>query len=390
MIETRRGVRRISYSEISTAMTCQARWDFSYGGQLAGSTLKSRRVASILSDGKAWGAGVAAWHAYPQDDSLLSVWREGRARISAHQAMRDSFAQDIQTQLKDGVYVPMLERVEALERLGSILDHHMSTTVPFDNLTMLEQELDVPVPSRTGKKVSNRYHFHGFIDGFTVDHNDEWIVEFKLRTSLTDPKQMQLSQQIKDYAWARQQITGRRVVGVIVEERLAEAPKPPRLVNAKRKGEGINGLVPSHAVQLTLPEDYKALCVEYGVEPDMDLLQSLKSRQWYQRFPVRFRPDELEEAGRCLVSSAKLIRDLDSGELYPVRNTEPMLCRSCRYKVICANPMDENYVDTLFTRGIPKRLRPTERIERGGTVAADPETGEVASAAPFNPFALVK
>ena len=69
--------RLLSHTEIDTALTCFARWDFAYGGHLAGATLKPREIAPVLSDGRAWGNAVAAYHA--ADAGVLA--EIGRAHV---------------------------------------------------------------------------------------------------------------------------------------------------------------------------------------------------------------------------------------------------------------------------------------------------------------------
>jgi PD-(D/E)XK nuclease superfamily protein len=361
--------RSISHSEIEMALTCEARHAFGYTGRLTdGEVLHKRELAPRLSNGRAWGAAVAAWHAVPDDDSLMGVYQPIMAQMTAHAALRASYMADIEEQRESGVIVPLLGAVERENWLGSILDHYMATADRFTNLTRLEGEFDVPIPSRTGKRSSSRYRFQGFIDGFTIDrHGYEWIVEFKLRDDLTSPAQVQLSRQIRRYAWARQQQTGQRVVGVIVDERKAKPPAPPRIVQAKHKGEGIDGMVPSHAVdQWCLVEDYISACCEYGVEPHEVTKDALARRVWQFRHPIPFRESELKEAGEELVSAAKLIRDLDSGERYPIRNTVPYICRGCKFLEACPNPDDRIYLDTLFERRPPKRDRVREAAPGAG------------------------
>ncbi len=350
--------RSLSYSEISSAQTCEAlaRWDFQYGGHLAGGVCyKRRQLAAGLGNGRAWGAAVAAWHAYPTPENLMAIYQAGMARMGAHSALRGAYRADVAAQLEKGIWVPPETQADREQWLGQILDHYCSTAEPLPNLTKLEGELSIPIPSRTGRRGSSRYRFEGFIDGFTEDGDLEWIVEFKFRDQLTPLPLIELSRQIRWYAWSRQQETGRRVAGVIVDERLAEAPKPARLVKGKKKSEG---LVPSHAKdQLCRPEDYVALCEEHDVEPKPEIIEALGARQWQQRHYIVFGPGELEESGKELVSAAKLIRDLDSGDRYPLRNAQAYICRGCKFKEICAHPTDRSFAATLYEERPPKRLR---------------------------------
>ena len=138
----------------------------------------------------------------------------------------------------------------------------------------------MPIPSRTGLRGSNRYRFLGKVDGLS-EGGGVRIVEFKLRDRLTPLWLLVTSRQLRWYAWAYQQATGTRVDGVIVEERLKVAPKPPRIL--------INGK-PSHSKdQHTTPELYRAVCQELGVEPDPDTELSFAQRIWGQRQPITFR-----------------------------------------------------------------------------------------------------
>jgi hypothetical protein len=354
--------RALSFSEVQTAMTCQARWDFAYGGRLAGSTLKRREVAPHLSAGRAWGAAVAAWHA-AQDDwgGLFIQWDPAIAQMRAHAALRASYWQDVDKQREHGIYLPEEIVLEGLDTIGASLDHYMATAQRFQNLTRLEGEFNVPIPSRSGGgRASTRYRFHGFLDGYTIEDGDlEWLVEFKYRGKLTSVETIQRSRQARWYVWAEAaKQRGRIPVGIYIDERLNEAPKPARIVKAKRKADGIDGYTVSHAVdQMTTPESYIAACAHYGVDPNVETLDCIRRRSWQLRVPLLFRGDEIHESGLELVSAAETIRDLDNGR-YPVRNAQTYICNQCDFRKICSNPRDTFLVDSLFERTEPKRLRP--------------------------------
>ena len=350
--------RSLSFSEVSTAQTCSARWDFSYGGRLAGSTLKSRHVQPILSDGRAWGAGVAAWHER-SGQTLL-------AYVEALDVMRASLDEDLAFMKAAGVMTnaTLDQRNDAVGRLERMFHHYTSLCEPLANLTRLEDTIDVPIPSRSGKRASSRYRFGAKIDGYTDDGVaglGEWIVEFKLRKKLNPRWFIELSPQYKWYAWARQRESGHRVVGIVVDERLNAIPRLPKILK--------DGRVSSDKEQLTTVPFYLAACNERGQDPDPETVLALQTRTWQQRVFVLYRPDELVEAGLELVSAAKDIRDLDSGELYPVRNASQIVCNGCRFKRICKDPTG-SLVDELFIRTTPKRLRDQEAIQQPQEVAA--------------------
>jgi hypothetical protein len=336
--------RLLSWTEIDTAMTCWAKWDFAYGGRLAGTTLKPKELAPILSEGRAWGAAVATWHQHA--DSVIAPWY-------AHEALRDSLDADEAVMREAGVPTPLMTRVEMENRLSAMLDHYAETTEPLRGLKRLEGEIVVKLPSRGGQRSSSLYGFQCFLDGFTNEDGERWLVEFKLRSRLTEPTLLERQRQPRWYAWAEARSGKKQPLGVIVDERLNDVPKDPRVLKSGK---------PSHAKdQMTTPEAYAHVCHAAGELPHLDVVQALRQRQWQQRFPLMFRPGELAEAGQELVSAARLIRDLDSGVLTPIRNAKRATCSFCKFRDICTEPTDAIVVDTLFERTEPKRLR--ERSE---------------------------
>jgi hypothetical protein len=310
--------RSLSYSEVSTAATCTARWDFSYGGRLAGNTLKARHVLPILRDGRAWGAGVAAYHA--GSSNLLGLF-------DGVEAMRSSIDADLNFMIDSGVATDatFTERGNALSRLEAMLRHYVDLTDPLGNLTRQEDDIVVPVPSRTGARGKLQ---------------PRWLVE--------------LLRQFRWYAWARQRETGRKVVGILVDERLNAVPNPPRILK--------DGTVSNDKRQFTTGPLYLEACRAAGQDPDPEMVMNLQGRIWQQRVPILFRPGELEEAGRELPSAAIDIRDLDSGFKWPTRNASERTCGGCRFRRICNDPYGE-LVDELFIRTVPKRLRDTEQSQ---------------------------
>lgn len=378
--------RTISYSEVSTAEDCQAAHAFSYTGHLTGGqTLKPRATAPRLSAGTAWGAGVAAYHSFSDGFPVLAV-AEGRNAIS-NALLADRARQEAAGFVDEGSF----EELEAL--LYAELDHYVELAIAQDphrlaaqlqpvpiKMTRLEKTLTVAVPSRSGlmtqphihdgapprRRKSSKYRFLSKIDGWFEDEDGlygppgaPWIVEIKHRDRLQPVWLMERARQYRWYAWSYEQVTGVRPHGILIDERVHDVPKEPRLVKAKRKSEGIDGMAPSHAKdQLCTAEDYIALCAEYGVEPEPEAVEHMRQRRWQQRVPIEFRPSELEEAGRELASAAAMVGRLDRGEDYPLRNAKQSTCNSCRFKDICPTPDDDFIVDMAFDRRTPKRLLP--------------------------------
>lgn len=337
-------MRLLSHTEVSKALDCQAAWDFGYGGHLAGDALKPRATAPRLREGRAWGRAVAAWHEH-------AVATDAFQLAGATDALEAALNEDATEQREAGVY--MEDEHKALTvRLGKMLAHYHVTAEPVQ-LDRLEHELTVGVPSRTGARKSSRYRFEAYLDGVHVDEQGRtWLVEFKLRTRLSSLEQIVKSRQIRWYAWAYRELYGVEPAGVLVDERWNEVPKPARELTSGK---------PSHAKdQLTTVDRYRALCEEKGEDPKPEVIEALESRRWQARHPVIFRPGELDEAGLQLVSAAKLIQQLDSGGLYPIRNPGPQRCPGCVFREICNEP-DSDLVDAYFRRVPAKRDRPIDR-----------------------------
>jgi CRISPR/Cas system-associated exonuclease Cas4 (RecB family) len=361
--------RLISHSEIEKANNCQAQHAFGYTGHLTGGqVLKPHAPAARLRQGRAWGRGVAAFH-MADHEKLDLIVRYGLALV----ALNESLDEDAAAMRSHGFYDEAEHHDMAL-KLADILWHYASTTEPLQ-ISDPEFALELPIPSRSGKGVSNRYSFHGYLDGLAVQDGRLWLAEYKLRDSLTDYEQLVLGRQYRRYAWAAERQLGVAIAGVIVDERLSEPPKPARWVRAKRKGEGVGpldvkgyGRLPSSAKdQLTTSAAYVEACLEAGVEIDRAVVEALDARKWQQRVKVVFKRSEIEEAGRELVSAAQLIAQLDSGALYPVRNTAPWRCRGCAFREICPRPDDRELIEASFELNEPKRARTTPALEGATT-----------------------
>lgn len=366
--------RDISYTEQSTLLTCQAQWDFNYGGYLAGTALRSKETPIILREGRAWGRAVAAFHAAEEDrlDAAIIV-------------LAEALEEDAEEQREAGFYDADAHRQTAA-KLRAVLEQYAQETEPL-SLDRLEHELFVPLPSRSGSGDSNRYRLQVLFDGVHTDEQGQtWLVEFKLRGELSALELIANSRQIRYYAWAWQRETGQPVTGVIVDERLNAMPKPARWVRPKKKDEGID-VTPDQAAalgspysdaetdtygdegklarrtvshakdQLTTPELYVAACERAGVEPVQEALEQIALRKWSQRHPIFLTSTEIEESGRELVSLGRQIAAIDSGQIFPVRNVKPQNCRGCRFREICNEPNDVDLVEALFDRVPAKRNR---------------------------------
>lgn len=330
--------RSISYSETATLLDCQAKHDFSYVGQLAGSALTPNVKHARLREGKAWGMAMAEFHALNANDGLTK----------AHAAIGQSLTDDIK-EMPFGLDAEgQVELTEMGIKLHDLLTHYSETCKPI-GIDRQELKLEVQIPSRGGRRRSNLYRFTGFVDGIKTDDHGDWIVDFKLRGSLSSVEQVAINRQFRWYAWAWRELTGRAVAGIIIDERWNKVPKPARIL--------ASGL-PSHAKdQVTTALLYFAACSEAGVEPNDETLLAINARSWQTRHEVFLTDREIDEAGQQLTSLANLVGQFDSGSLYPVRNPSDFRCPSCAFKTICPDPTDSELVDALFVRKPAKKDR---------------------------------
>lgn len=322
-------LRLISHSEVSALLTCQYRWDFRYGQQLTGTSLKPKAVSPTLSDGRAWGAGVAAYHAGAlldeATDTMLATLTADADRLKEHGV----FSQE--------------QFDESEQLLTGLLDHYTDENDQL-GLERLEHEIIAPIPSRSGQRDSNRYRLQVFFDGIHVDgRGDVWLYEAKLRGQLSSLLMIALSRQLRWYAWAYRKETGVEPAGIILDERLKALPKPVKL---NKDGS------PSK-VQTCTVEAYRAAG---GDHPDV--LAKLEAKRWGQQERIFLTTTEIDEAGKQLVSSGQQIRDFDVADRYPVRNPSPMFCGGCEFRDVCSTSgSDTDLVEALFERVKPKKDR---------------------------------
>lgn len=329
--------RLLSHTELETAQVCRARWDFRYGGRLAGSTLKPRTIPRILNEGRAWGTMVATWHA-------LGGGRNGLWR--ATEAMHDSLGQDFQEARENGGTFAREDYVAAANLLSDALLDYVSRTPPMSGLHRMEEEIIA--------RVDNQHSLLAKIDGWWVDADDRpWLVEFKWRPGgLTAAWLLELLPQFPRYAWALREAVGVSPVGIIVDERLGRSPQRPKLVQGRKKSDGL--VVSSDKAQFTTGALYVEACQERGQDPDRKLIEHYDSREWQQQVRIVFRQSELDATHEELRELAQVIYGLDHGQVLPIRTASKMTCMRCDFRDICKDP---THPTDQFMRGTPKRTK---------------------------------
>lgn len=371
--------RPISDSEIGTLLTCAARWDFRYGGRLAGACLSAKNPALILREGKAWGRAVATYHA--------AGWCSRQTALAAARTtLREALAEDAKEQVAAGVYLDV-EHAALLLKLDAILMHYAATSGEWLNVTAPELELRVPI--------TDDAFLHGFLDALCRDTDGRlWVVEFKLRNALTPREHVVRTPQFIRYVAAYNRLhPDDPVVGIIVDERVNGYPGPvvlrkdgtPQLVQSCSEADYLAAFASIPPGEATLgkngkplktqecsPDVYRAACFAAGVEPDdavlaalaarrepnPETLDALRAQRWNARHRIIFRDAELADAWLDLESMAELIALYDDGVLRPVRNPHRSRCGSCFARDICDDPTDRELIGELYALTPAKRDRP--------------------------------
>lgn len=332
-------VRSISVTETDSLLRCQAEHAFRYTGHLTGGvTLRSKVPHLRLRRGAAWGRAVAAWH-------------ETHDVAAACKAAVEQLDADAREMIDAGVYTGDVEQEHgdlADLLLKLVTDYAHRDADPL-NLTDPEREVRVPVPGVEG------FELHGFLDGVHEDEDGPvWIVEFKLRESLTDSAMVALGRQFRWYAWAWRELHGVEPAGVIVDERLAEVPGPVVLNKdgSPRKGQA-----------QTSADLYLAACEKAGATPDETTVEKLRRKVWQRRHFVEFLRFELDEAGAEITSAARQVAAFDANRVRPIRNPHRSRCGSCDFRDVCPDPSgSEDLIRAAFETRVPKRERPALEV----------------------------
>lgn len=327
--------RALSHSEVSSLLDCQQKYSFQYTGVLTnGDALKPRQTHVNLRAGRAWGEAVAEWHRTNGDHRLAAMTLVAALDADAKQ-------------MREAGWYDQAEHEALAEHLLACLEHY-TATASLISLHTTEHEIRVPIPSRAGGRASTLYEFHGFLDGVATDQQGrDWIVEFKFRKQLSSLEQIQLGRQLRWYAWAWREQTGRPIAGILLDERLNAAPAPVRF----NKDGSLS------KVQSCTAQDYARAAHEGAAGYDMDVAAKLEAKRWHARHTIFLTDRDLDEAGWQMRSAARLVRELESGRMYPVRNPNPLRCPGCAFREICADRSDD-LIDALFVRVPPKAARP--------------------------------
>lgn len=319
--------RPVTQSEIGQLLACPQKWSFGYG-DVAGFPIQPRVTALRLREGRAWGAAVQQWHTTGAIDAAAG-------------ALLASLDEDAAQMEREGAF-DHEEYDETKEKLIGALVHYAATA---ERLNLVGSEVELEMTHGDG------WTYRCHLDGV---HQDEdgylWVVEFKLRGagSFTPLEQAVLWRQTRWYALALEASRpfdkiSHEVRGVIIDERLNDAPKP---VKFNKNGD-------VSATQTCMLEEYMHACAVRGQTPHMPTVERLSAKIWQQRHTILFRPDELDDALRELESAASLVALYAGHSLRPIR-VPGKQCGYCEFSELCPTPRDERLRDALY--------RPTEMV----------------------------
>ena len=169
-----RQVRTLSFTEISTALQCEAKHDFSYGDRLAGSALKSKTVLPVLSGGRCLG----------RDGGGLA--RLGRPRPGARGDVRLART-GTPSASASSVYHDREQHTELRERLERIFAHYDHDRRAAAAALARGGRCWSRCPRSTARRGRrSKYRFLAYFDGIHEDAEGRvWLIEFKLRARLS-------------------------------------------------------------------------------------------------------------------------------------------------------------------------------------------------------------
>jgi PD-(D/E)XK nuclease superfamily len=331
--------RAMSQSEVSTLLACPAKWAFAYS-DFAGFPIQPRVTALRLREGRAWGAGIQQFHTRTTPDLGIE---DACGRAAA--AMLASLDEDAAQMEREGAFDPEEYDVTKEKLIGALV-HYASTS---ERLNLVGSEVELELHHGDG------WVYRCHLDGI---HQDEdgylWIVEFKLRGAgaFTPLEQVVLWRQVRWYAialensglpeterfrWMPEAYVDGLVRGVIVDERLNDAPSPVRF----NKDGAVS------ATQSCTLEQYLDACAVRGQIPHEPTIARLSAKVWSQRHTVLFRVDELVDALHELEAAAGLVAIYAGHSLRPIRNPGRQ-CGYCEFAEICATPTDARLRDSLY------------------------------------------
>lgn len=259
------GARLVSHSELQS-MDCWLKHHYSYGLGLKPVT---RYIALQL--GSAWDAFYNTWHGGPIDLPALPHYAPELPDIDAEllppeveTVLLDLLGDEHDVLLSEGHLAEALAaadyelRREAVKVAGELTDKQLPLPLDWDEqLAKLrttvygmalhyvarwghEDDTDtlgvqvrfaVPLPSASGKGVSNKFYLHGVIDRLALHGDELWVIDAKLRMGTIEDDYrdtFERDPQLALYGWALRQ-AGWPVVGGYIDATSAVLPRWPQL-----------------------------------------------------------------------------------------------------------------------------------------------------------------
>jgi hypothetical protein len=171
-----------------------------------------------------------------------------------------------------------------------------------------------------------------------------WITDHKTASSAPSDKGIDYDDQITGYCYGTWRWLGQIPRGVVYNSLIKQIPKEPRMVQGKRKDEGL--VLSTAKDQLTTPDLYQAALIEQGLmkrgrilsEEHALCMGALLARGWdpfFRRYEVMRNAHELESFEHHLVNEYRDMVEAydDPAKRYPNRST--WTCPRCPVNKIC-------------------------------------------------------
>lgn len=200
-----------------------------------------------------------------------------------------------------------------------------------------------------------------------------WVTDHKSAGQAPSDKGLDYDDQVTGYCYVVWRWTGHIPRGVIYNVLIKNAPKDPRMVQSKKKSEGL--VLSTAKDQLTTPTLYREALIREGLmvggqiisDKHAECMNALLARGWdpfFRRYEIGRNLDQLLSFERRLYSEYHDMLDARFGDeslLYP--NPHTLLCPRCPVRDICLAIEDgSDYEDIVENRYIVGPDRKAKRL----------------------------
>lgn len=336
-------IKIVRTSDRQIFKSCRQKWDFGSKVRMNYEPLQGLKVFEV---GTSIHAGMEAGYD-PRIYKLLS-WSERSALMvaayveSTKQQMADALLAANEETTPEHLKEDYDERLElGIGMLENYANHYKDND--FYEVLYVEIEFEVEIPGLPG------YVYQGRIDAIVRDKNGRiWIVDHKTRGQFGDTEWADMDEQSGSYCWAIQEMLGIKVHGVVFNELLKAAPKPPQVLQSGNLSKN---------KQWRGTRDYFIKCLAengQGLSGYEDFIDYLGSRPnpYFRRIQVHRSQRELQLLGERIQLEALDMYD-PNVRIYPAPGM--FNCMGCSYRVPCLAKMDGSDYQHILDSNFKKR-----------------------------------